>query len=673
MLSAIFLPHPPCVSLPPNAKAKKRPSNARRACWNTPPLPPTPSFPIDLSFRGGVEGRELLVGVIKKPQRAMAAALLLISFARPLRRLRCFKHKTVFTKKKIDSCEMTKNAPPYEGRRAVGGKKIILVQFFFPTPRPKCNMRRSSLRSLPSSAACRAKSRPRKRARKRKRDGGLSATAADGQQQQQRRRPERKRMRSAEPTHPPVSMLPAEVFALIFRWLPWADLLRVGGVCCHWRAVASDRYARGCFFISSTPPPSHFVVDVLPISHAIHPNALPHHHTRASKFWMQQLMARHPAFGLDPRRLATFCQQRAVELRVWATHITPSPDDRWRCALSLSRHDLCDQDIGVPRKTVMARPCRTSGEAAGVGDQIECALAQKLHTPALLRVAKRYGARSFLPQLQAIADAGNAEACYRIYRHLSGTGGGASKPNPDAMRRLGQAAALGNVRAQYMLAYRYKHGRGVPQNAEEAVRYYRMAAEKGHAEAQNSLALCYRDGDGVSRSSEEAARCFRLAADRGSLHAQYNLATCYHNGEGVTQNMEEAVRRYRTAADRGHIGAQNNLGVCYADGTGVPQDKEEALRYYRLAADEGSARAQCNLGACYGDGEGVDYDAEEAVRYYRMAAEQGDAEAQYILAICYEIGEGVTRNSEEAALYCRMAARQGHVRAKAKIGLDSKA
>jgi hypothetical protein len=61
---------------------------------------------------------------------------------------------------------------------------------------------------------------------------------------------------------------------------------------------------------------------------------------------MQHLLAHHLAFGLDPMKVVAFCQQHAFELRVWAARTSSDPDDRLRCALSLSHGDLEDEGLG---------------------------------------------------------------------------------------------------------------------------------------------------------------------------------------------------------------------------------------------------------------------------------------------------------------------------------------
>ena len=60
-----------------------------------------------------------------------------------------------------------------------------------------------------------------------------------------------------------------------------------------------------------------------------------------------------------------------------------------------------------------------------------------------------------------------------------------------------QAAAQGNVAAQFNLGVMYENGQGVRQDYVQAVQWYRKASEQGDAQAQYNLGLMYYDGRGV--------------------------------------------------------------------------------------------------------------------------------------------------------------------------------
>lgn len=72
----------------------------------------------------------------------------------------------------------------------------------------------------------------------------------------------------------------------------------------------------------------------------------------------------------------------------------------------------------------------------------------------------------------------------------------------------------------FMMAVRYEHAEGVPQDKEEAVELYCQAARLGHAEAQYALGWMYANGRSVPRDDSVAAQLFAMAAEQGHAHAK---------------------------------------------------------------------------------------------------------------------------------------------------------
>ena len=92
---------------------------------------------------------------------------------------------------------------------------------------------------------------------------------------------------------------------------------------------------------------------------------------------------------------------------------------------------------------------------------------------------RREGPRQGRDRLREAAEAGDAEACYR----------------------LGQACQRG--------------GRGRPKDALDAVLWFRRAAEAGHRDAMRALAEAYRGGHGILRDPRAAARWEEAARGPG--------------------------------------------------------------------------------------------------------------------------------------------------------------
>ena len=94
-----------------------------------------------------------------------------------------------------------------------------------------------------------------------------------------------------------------------------------------------------------------------------------------------------------------------------------------------------------------------------------------------------------------------------------------------AMNLLRPLAAQGDARAQFNLGVMYRHGEGVPQDAQEAVTWYRKAAEQGYAPAQYNLGVMYRHGQGVPQDAQEAVKWYRRAAEQGH-EAEFMVRSC---------------------------------------------------------------------------------------------------------------------------------------------------
>lgn len=123
-------------------------------------------------------------------------------------------------------------------------------------------------------------------------------------------------------------------------------------------------------------------------------------------------------------------------------------------------------------------------------------------------------------------------------------------PDPDrAVALFREAAARGNVRAQYALGWAHAKGRGVPVDYAQAAEWYRVAATAGgDAEAQFALGDLYFHGLGVANDYGRAIDLYRAAATHGHPVAQYLMGVMYKEGWGVKRNLVEAYKWLSLAA-----------------------------------------------------------------------------------------------------------------------------
>jgi TPR repeat protein len=161
---------------------------------------------------------------------------------------------------------------------------------------------------------------------------------------------------------------------------------------------------------------------------------------------------------------------------------------------------------------------------------------------------------------------------------------------------LRKRAEAGDADAQYRLGGLYGKGSAdVPKDDAEAVKWYRKAAEQGDRRGQSMLGVMYTNARGVSRDYDEAMKWFRLAAAQNSAHAQYNLGYMYAVGKGVERDDEQSAEWYQLAAEQGDKTSQRILGSLYAAGRGVPKALDVAHAWTVVAGGEANPTTKAQL------------------------------------------------------------------------------
>lgn len=298
--------------------------------------------------------------------------------------------------------------------------------------------------------------------------------------------------------------------------------------------------------------------------------------------------------------------------------------------------------------------------------------------PASETASSELGAGIDLDAVLKAAEAGDAEAQFRLYLHyaLSGTGDGEK-----SLKWLIRAAESEYADAQNILAARYMQEHRI----EDALKWWEKATGNGHPVAQfwfgrylvtgiedcleadvaRALTLisdsavsgyesaqiwlgnAYWSGEFVEQNHALAVTWFRSAAEQGNADAQFRLAQAYYTGLGVDKSAVEYSAWLRKAAENGHAEAQGHLAYDYFIGNIVEQNYEKAAEWWAKAAEQGEPRAQHSLGQCYLSGCGVPADKAKALGWFRKAAEQNHAEAQMELALAYRDGDGVPADLTE--------------------------
>ncbi len=239
--------------------------------------------------------------------------------------------------------------------------------------------------------------------------------------------------------------------------------------------------------------------------------------------------------------------------------------------------------------------------------------------------------------------------------------------------QLQRLANQGNADAQFLLAQRLAQGSGVKQDFKQAFHWLKQASGQEHAAAMNYLGLCYCNGIGTEKNLEQAFQLFHESAAKQNSEGQYNLGYCYYYGEGTALDYKQAVYWFERAAQKRHLEAMNKLGECYKNGQGVKQNYTKALHYFQMAANERNIAGQFNIGLLYYFGQGVEQNYATAIEWFTLAGtnnnvRNGHPWAQYYLGLCYKNGQGVKKNYEQAAKNFSASAAQHYDLAQQELG-----
>ena len=228
-----------------------------------------------------------------------------------------------------------------------------------------------------------------------------------------------------------------------------------------------------------------------------------------------------------------------------------------------------------------------------------------------------------------------------------------------------QAAAGGNIRAQYRLGIRYcDEARQLYQYhvkakvCDSARLWLVQAAIQGDGAAQRALGVMFANRDyGVP--DRVLANYWNDAARRANAPVADPPGAVQRDSTVAAVDSRQ-ITAYRSAARQGDAAAQYALGVLYQVGEVVPQGFAQAFQWYERAAQQHYAPAQLALGILFEYGKGVAANAVRAVQYYERAALQGHPVAQYRLALHYRDGEGVAQDTAKAREWLARAAEQGN-------------
>ncbi|MFN7989788.1 MAG: tetratricopeptide repeat protein [Thermoanaerobaculia bacterium] len=266
-----------------------------------------------------------------------------------------------------------------------------------------------------------------------------------------------------------------------------------------------------------------------------------------------------------------------------------------------------------------------------------------------------------LAALRAKADAGDAEAGYRLGRVLLLR---ESSATVEALARLLRSADAGHTAAAFQAGTLLYHGWGVPQDVPRALALLESSANAGNADAARFLALAY-DGFGghVPKDPEIAMRWWNEGARLGDRHAAWFVGQLLLEEDATPEGRARGMELIEHAAEHGFPQACGYLGYLRARDFGPCDDllEEFAFPLLRLGAIRGDynaarylAKSLRRLGGRERLGEAV---------YWLHEASRRDAAAARMLGEFHARGVGVPRSDATAAAWLAFAAEEGDLEA----------
>ena len=147
---------------------------------------------------------------------------------------------------------------------------------------------------------------------------------------------------------------------------------------------------------------------------------------------------------------------------------------------------------------------------------------------------------------------------------------------------------FGSFMSFFSLAREYLFGEHLDQDLALAERMLLQAANLGNLDSQRLLAYEYTSGKRLKRSTASALNWLTAAeqnAESSEPLSHYQLGNFYENEADNAPNYVEAIKWYRKAADAGDYRSQKRLGEIHECGkSGVAKDYVQACKWYLLSA-----------------------------------------------------------------------------------------
>ena len=198
------------------------------------------------------------------------------------------------------------------------------------------------------------------------------------------------------------------------------------------------------------------------------------------------------------------------------------------------------------------------------------------------------------------AEQGYVKAQYELAQSLFGVNASSfGSYHTEGLQWLMQASGKNHAEAQVALANFYREGIRIPFNAAEALRLYLSAANLGNVEAQYRVAWLFEKvGKSKYQDSlgwyENAANSSQPAIN--DLYWQgisrFRLGEIYQEGKMDKKDLGKAFSWYELAAQNRNADAMAKLASMYEKGLGITRDLPKSLMWHMIASSRGVSKSR---------------------------------------------------------------------------------
>ncbi len=219
-----------------------------------------------------------------------------------------------------------------------------------------------------------------------------------------------------------------------------------------------------------------------------------------------------------------------------------------------------------------------------------------------------------------------------------GVGGHSMSPR-DAARYFQEGADRGNPDSMRALAAAYAIGMGVEKDESRTLSLLQKSAATGDANSTLSLAVVHLQGKfGLSKNPDEAIQLIQKLADSNTYPpAQLLMGQIIANRERKLTSeslayLSPAAEKLASLAQQESAEARFLLANCYRFGLGVTKDPAKAFELFRKASDHNLIGAIAQSGIALANGIGTEKNLSDGKKLLERASAMGSDEADKALA-----------------------------------------